>query len=106
MKYCYTGRAMKRKLKFEWDPVKNIFNQLKHGVSFNEAGAAFDDPKRIIVGDLEHSREEKRYFCLGKIKGGILTVRFVQRSGKIRIYGAGFWRKGKKRYEKENYSLH
>lgn len=97
---------MKRKLQFEWDPVKNILNQLKHGISFSNAKKAFDDPMRIITDDLDHSSNEKRYYCLGKVKDGILTVRFVQRSGKIRIFGAGFWRKGKKRYEKENYSLH
>lgn len=96
---------MKRKLLFEWDPVKNIFNQLKHGISFEDAKKAFEDPLRIVTDDLEHSKGEKRYFCLGKIETGILTVRFVKRSGRIRIFGAGFWRKGKKRYEKENYSL-
>jgi hypothetical protein len=31
-----------------------------------------------------------------------MTVRFAHRGGKIRIFGAAFWRKGKKRYEKEN----
>ncbi|PIQ81816.1 MAG: hypothetical protein COV76_06885 [Candidatus Omnitrophica bacterium CG11_big_fil_rev_8_21_14_0_20_64_10] len=29
----------------------------------------------------------------------ILTVRFVYRSGKIRIFGAGYWRGGRKYYE-------
>ena len=33
----------------------------------------------------------------------IMTVRFAYRDGKIRIFGAAFWRKGKKRYEKENH---
>jgi len=71
-------------------------------VSFSFAQLAFLDHKRIIIEDLEHSVDEKRYYCLGKISDGILTVRFIYRLNKIRIFGAGYWRKGKKIYEKEN----
>lgn len=87
---------------FEWDEIKNQFNQKKHGVSFHEAKKAFLDPERIIVEDLDHSEEENRYFCLGKTGDNVLTVRFTYRKRTIRIIGAGYWRKGKKRYEKEN----
>jgi hypothetical protein len=31
-----------------------------------------------------------------------LTVRFTYRRGLIRIFGAGYWRKGKQIYEREN----
>jgi hypothetical protein len=31
-----------------------------------------------------------------------MTVRFTYRAGVIRIFGAGYWRKGKKIYEREN----
>jgi len=87
---------------FEWDAEKNQLNQAKHGVSFEEAQLAFKDPKRIIARDLDHSRTEERFFCFGKTDGEILTVRFTYRSGTIRIFGAGYWRKGKQIYEKEN----
>jgi hypothetical protein len=33
--------------------------------------------------------------CIGKTGAGILTVRFTYRD-QIRIFGAGYWRKGKK----------
>ena len=33
---------------------------------------------------------------------GIITVRFTYREGKVRIFGAGYWRKGRKRYEQQN----
>ena len=39
--------------------------------------------------DLDHSELEKRYYCLGQIAGGIMTVRFTYRENKIRIIGAG-----------------
>ena len=60
------------------------------------------DYNRIILEDLNHSIDEKRYYCLGKVSEGVLTVKFTYRSNKIRIIGAGYWRKGKKIYEKEN----
>ncbi|MBX7149957.1 BrnT family toxin [bacterium] len=87
---------------FEWDEVKNRENQSKHGADFEEAEKAFTDPQRVIVEDLDHSFKEERWFCLGNVEGNILTVRFTYRGKIIRIIGAGYWRKGKKRYEKEN----
>ena len=93
---------MKRQADFEWDENKDRINQKKHGVSFVLAQLAFLDEKRIILEDLEHSSKEKRYYCLGRVAGGILTVRFTYRKKKIRIIGAGYRRKGKKIYEREN----
>ena len=88
--------------RFEWDPNKNRENQDKHGVSFAKAQYAFADPRRVIAEDLSHSGREKRYYCFGTVGGGILTVRFTYRAGVIRIFGAGYWRKGKAIYEREN----
>ena len=87
---------------FEWDEDKNVENFRKHGIKFDISQYAFIDPKRVIAQDLAHSKIEKRYFCFGKVKGGILTVRFTYRSNRIRIIGAGYWRKGKSIYEKQN----
>ena len=88
--------------RFDWDNEKDFENQLKHGVSFVLAQRAFLDRRRIIVRDVRHSQKEPRYYCLGRAGGGILTVRFTYRRGVIRIIGAGYWRRGKKIYEKEN----
>ena len=88
---------------FEWDDEKDILNRQKHGVPFILAQYAFADPNRVILDDITHSIEdEKRYFCVGKIGEGILTVRFTYRADRIRIFGAGYWRKGKQIYEQEN----
>jgi uncharacterized DUF497 family protein len=88
---------------FEWDSAKDLENQAKHGVSFAQAQYAFADQRRVIAEDLSHSQTEKRYYCFGAVEGGILTVRFTYRSGIIRIFGAGYWRKGKQIYERENH---
>ena len=93
---------MKKRSDFEWDPAKDRLNQRKHGVSFALAQLAFLDKNRVILEDLEHSDDEKRFYCLGRIAEGVLTVRFTYRKKQIRIIGAGYWRKGKKIYEREN----
>ncbi|MBI2616574.1 BrnT family toxin [Candidatus Gottesmanbacteria bacterium] len=90
------------KTSFEWDEKKNSENVEKHGVDFETAQYAFIDPMRIVAEDTSHSKKEKRYYVFGKVKGGVLTVRFTYRANRIRIIGAGYWRKGKKIYEKQN----
>ncbi len=87
-------------MEFEWSETKNRINIEKHGVSFYDAQYAFADPRRLILEDVSHSVDEKRFFCIGKTIDGVVTVRFVCRGQKIRILGAGYWRKGKKLYEK------
>jgi uncharacterized DUF497 family protein len=91
---------------FEWDDAKDRINRAKHGVAFAEAQHAFLDPHRVIAEDLGHGGGERRYFCFGCVDDGILTVRFTWRDGRIRIFGAGYWRKGKAIYEQKNGPLH
>ncbi len=86
-------------VQFEWDEDKNRENQRKHGVAFALAQSAFSDPDRIIAEDVRHSQSERRYYCIGKVGEAIMTVRFTYRKRRIRIIGAGYWRKGKELYE-------
>jgi uncharacterized DUF497 family protein len=96
------------KVRFEWDAAKDSANQAKHGVSFAEAQYAFEDMRRVIAEDVAHSTEtERRYLCFGQCGGGVLTVRFTYRrftyrNEVIRIFGAGYWRRGLQIYEKVN----
>jgi uncharacterized DUF497 family protein len=88
-------------MQFEWHAQKNQTNIAKHGVSFELAKQVFSDKKCVILLDEPHSTPaELRFYCLGKVLGEIMTVRFTYRGEKIRIIGAGFWRKGDKIYEK------
>ncbi|MBF0543221.1 MAG: BrnT family toxin [Candidatus Riflebacteria bacterium] len=93
---------MDKRSDFEWDSEKDQLNQDKHGVAFSLAQFAFLDKNRVILEDFEHSDDEKRYYCLEMVACGVMTVRFTWRSSKIRIIGAGYWRKGKKIYEEKN----
>ena len=88
---------------FEWDRHKNVENQEKHGVSFDLAQHAFADTKRIVAKDKKHSTNEQRYFCFAKVGRGVMTVRFTYREGVVRIFGAGYWSKGRETYEKRNH---
>ena|SRR3989338_9452683 len=87
---------------FVWDAEKERYNRRVHGIDFKQASEVFFDPKRIIAVDALHSKTEERFFCIGRVGNKIATVRFVCREQKIRIIGAGFWRKGRKLYERKN----
>jgi len=91
--------------RFEWDDEKDRQNQVKHGISFGVAQYAFADRNRVILEDTTHSDTELRYYCMGKVGEGVLTVRFSHRENVIRIIGAGYWRRGRKLYETRN-TLH
>ncbi|TRU45789.1 MAG: BrnT family toxin [Microcystis aeruginosa Ma_QC_Ch_20071001_S25] len=87
---------------FDWDSRREADNKAKHGVDFETAQYAFFDPRRLIVHDVQHSDSEERWFCIGKVKDRVLTVRFTYRDGVIRIFGAAEWRKWRKFYEEHN----
>jgi uncharacterized DUF497 family protein len=61
-------------LRFDWDPRKARANQLKHGVSFDEAKTAFLDEYARIIRDPEHSEDEERFVLLGMSVGLRLLV--------------------------------
>ncbi len=85
---------------FEWDQWKSWSNLIKHGVDFDTASRAFEDSDRLVLADTKHSELEERFYCIGKVNDRILTVRFVKIPDRIRIIGAGYWRRGRKLYEK------
>ena len=91
-----------KKIRFEWDEDKDKENQAKHNVSFSLAQRAFLDPHRVVAEDVTHSGGEERFYCIGRANEGIITVRFTFRENVIRIFGAGYWRKGRKIYEEQN----
>ncbi|MHB8483946.1 MAG: BrnT family toxin [Nitrospiria bacterium] len=91
-----------KKTHFEWDDEKDKENHAKHKVPFSLAQRAFLDPKRVIAEDISHSSQEARFYCIGQVEDGVITVRFTFRGQVIRIFGAGYWRKGKKIYEEQN----
>ncbi|MDR0909570.1 MAG: BrnT family toxin [Spirochaetaceae bacterium] len=85
---------------FDWSPKKERDNIDKHGVDFVQAQKAWDDPDHIIYRDKKHIKrgKEVRKFCIDHDGRGVLTVRFVNRDHKVRIFGAGYWYFGRELY--------
>jgi len=46
-------------MQFEWDPAKARANRAKHGISFEFATRAWDDPLRQILPDRVENNEER-----------------------------------------------
>jgi uncharacterized DUF497 family protein len=88
-------------LKFEWDENKNISNQKKHGVSFEEAKTIFIDELARLILDPDSSEGEERFILMGEsLKSRLLTVCHCERGlDTIRIILA---RKADK-YERKQY---
>lgn len=89
-------------MEFEWDEAKARDNLLRHGVSIEVASTVFHDPQLVLAEDKAHSVRERRHFAFGRVGSGVLTVRFTIRGRRIRMIGAGYWRKGKELSEKAN----
>ncbi|MBQ4566678.1 MAG: BrnT family toxin [Desulfovibrio sp.] len=52
-------------MQFVWDIAKANANKLKHGVSFEEAQAVFQDSYALRIFDPDHSDDEDRFILLG-----------------------------------------
>ena len=55
-------------MNFEWDDTKNIINQEKHSVSFEEAIEVFDDALQISKLDRRFNYFEERWITIGTTK--------------------------------------
>ena len=78
-------------LSFTWDENKNLMNQDKHGVSFEDASAVFYDDHALEYYDPDHSQNEDRFILLGmSMVTRLLVVCHCYRSqgGIIRIISA------------------
>lgn len=78
-------------LQFEWDERKSRENELKHGVSFQEAQTAFSDDNALLISDPDHSDGEERFLLLGLSSAlrNLVVCHCYRRSGDvIRIISA------------------
>ena len=95
-------------MNFDWDNNKNQSNITKHGISFEEAIAIFDDPNILTFEDVRFNYGETRFVSIGQItiitqeKKVIIVVIHTQRNQAIRLISA---RKAnereRKRYEQQ-----
>ena len=94
-------------LKFEWDENKNISNQKKHDISFEEAKTVFIDELARLIPDPDGSVGEERFILMGiSRQSNLLTVCHCERGlNTIRIISARKAdKKERKQYEGRNYA--
>ncbi|MBN7805010.1 BrnT family toxin [Agrobacterium rosae] len=75
-------------LDFDWDEQKATTNFLKHGVSFADACAVFDDPFAIDIEDRSINYGEVRRRIIGIGHNRYLTVIYTERGDIIRLISA------------------
>lgn len=72
---------------FEWDKSKAKVNKSKHGISFTDTFAVFEDPNALTLED--YQKDEQRYATIGMDAfGRILVVVYTWREDNIRIISA------------------
>ena len=73
---------------FEWDDAKAAQNLASHGVSFEMARLAFDDPFAVEREDRREDYGENRYALFGMVRDRLLAVSYTERGGRVRIISA------------------
>jgi uncharacterized protein len=73
---------------FEWNRVKAAANLAKHGVNFEQAREAFDDPFAIDFVDDREDYGEHRLILVGMVESRLLVVVHTLRRDKVRIISA------------------
>ena len=82
--------AYARVVKIQWDPAKNAENQVKHGVSFEEAAAPFTSERDYLeIFDEAHAEDEERLIAIGLVRRGVIVIVWTERrEDTIRIISA------------------
>ena len=70
-------------MNFEYDPKKSTSNVEKHGISFEDATALWEDPDLIEL--TAKTLDEVRFLVIGKIGEKHWSAITTYRDGKVRI---------------------
>lgn len=86
---------------YEWDKIKAKQNEIKHGVTFQEATSVFNDPLSVEFDDPDHSAQEGRGVIIGQSDlGRLIIVSFTECFMATRIITARIaTRREQKEYE-------
>jgi uncharacterized protein len=75
-------------MRYDWDLNKAAANVRKHGISFQQATAAFRDPLKIEELDDREDYGEDRIKAIGMVQGVLLCVVYTESDDVIRIISA------------------
>lgn len=71
-------------MKVSWDEAKNLANQRKHGVTFEEASGLFSSGVDYLeIFDDTHSLIEDRFIAIGPIRRGLVLVIWTEQDQEI-----------------------
>jgi uncharacterized DUF497 family protein len=86
-------------VEFEWDPAKDVVNEAKHGISFEDAKRVFEDPQHLVEQSTARDYGEPRRLAIGRFGSFVITVIFTDRHEIRRIISA----RRARRNERERY---
>lgn len=67
-------------MEFEWDEDKNVKNQRKHGIAFDDVCPLFRSAKPYLeIFDEDQSVHEERFIAIGEIQRGVIHVVWTER---------------------------
>ena len=83
---------------FQWDDEKNLSNQRKHGLSFDEARRLFESGVNYLeIFDVEHSESEDRFIAIGPIRRGLVLLVWTERDEDVVRIISARWATGSER---------
>ncbi|KGF73191.1 toxin [Neosynechococcus sphagnicola sy1] len=68
---------------FEYEPAKSAGNKTKHGISFDEAQALWDDPLRLEIP--ARTTDEPRFLIIGMIADKHWSAVVTYRQADVRL---------------------
>ena len=72
------------RVRVTWDRAKNLANQKRHGISFQEASELFRSGVDYLEQfDDDHSHLEDRFIAIGPIRRGLVMVVWAERDGDV-----------------------
>ncbi len=71
---------------FEWDDDKAASNFAKHGVTFEAARSAYEDPNWIDIDDADPDEDRYNRICMHE--GRLYVVNYTERDYRVRIISA------------------
>jgi uncharacterized DUF497 family protein len=80
----YSANGLHCRGEVTWDRAKNLANQKRHGISFQEASELFRSGVDYLEQfDDDHSDVEDRFIAIGPIRRGLVMVVWTERDGDV-----------------------
>jgi hypothetical protein len=65
-------------VQISWDEAKNLSNQEKRGLSFEQGAALFGSGRVYEIYDGMYENQEQRFIAFGEISSGVIGVVFAE----------------------------